>query len=283
MKTDAESLLKKAVKISSLPTVFNQINEAIEDPECSFLEIARLIGGDAVLSARLLRLANSSFFGFPSPIETITHAITVIGMAPLRDLVLATTVICQFRGMPQNGIDMNAFWRHSIACGLGARIIATYCHEPNVERYYVLGMVHDLGRLIFFMNLPDQVSRALEHCQARGELLYRMEGAAIGCGHAETGALLLRKWRLPERMQEAVCHHHHPSGARHYQLETSILHVADVIAHALKLGSSGDLLVPELDLKAWKRIGLPEGLLSSIINQMDHQFPDAIQMFLKEG
>lgn len=280
MKPDLEKLIKNSVQIASLPLIFEKINSAIEDPQCSFSEIAKIISGDTSLSVRLLKLANSSFFGLPFKIETITHAITIIGMAQLRDLVLATTIVNQFKGV--KGINMKSFWHHSVAVGLAARIIAIYRRESNAERYYVLGMLHDLGYLVMYLNSPDEANKNRELYETQKKLLYQVEREVMGFDHADVGGALLKVWRLPERMEEAVCNHHRPLSAARHSIEASIIHVADVIAHALELGSSGEKFVPPLDPKAWDLLQLPTSLLSSIVSQMNRQFSDAIAMFPTE-
>jgi len=279
MKQDVESILKQSIRIAPLPVIFNRINAAVEDPECSFAQIARIISVDAALSARILKLANSSLFGFPSQIETITHAVTVIGMAQIRDLVLATTVTDHFRKMPRDLIDMKSFWIHSIACGLASRIIATYRHESNVERYYVLGMFHDLGRLVLYLNFPEQAVEAQSQARSQEKLLFKLEQDVIGCDHAELGGALLKKWQLPESLREPVLFHHAPSQAVHFPVEAAILHAGDLIVHALGLGFSGDPFVPTLDPRAWEKVDLPSSLLPAIVGQMDRQLPEAVQMF----
>lgn len=277
MNPDLEKIIKGNVQIASLPLIFEKISSAIEDPQSSFSEIAKIISGDTSLSLRLLKLANSSFFGIPFKVETITHAITIIGMAQLRDLVLATTVVNQFKGV--KGINMNSFWQHSVAVGLAARIIAIFRRESNAERYYVLGMMHDLGHLVMYLNSPEAANKVRELYDADKEMLYQTEQATLGFDHAVVGGALLKVWRLPERMEEAVRYHHKPLSAAKYSMEASIIHIADIIAHSLELGSSGEKLVPPLDPKAWDLLQLPTSLLSSIVSQMNRQFPDAIEMF----
>ncbi len=280
LKQNAESVLDISDQITSLPSLFKQINKAVDDPESSLMDIAKLIGGDSVLSARLLQLANSSFFGFPSQIETITHAVTVIGMAQIRDLVLAVMVTNRFKHMSPELIDMKSFWFHSIACGLAARIIATYRHETNAERFYVMGMFHDLGRLILLLNFSDPVKDIALRIKEGKASLHQLESEVVGCDHAEVGGALLKRWKLPESLSEPVACQHDPSRAIHFPVEAAILHIADIIAHALMLGGSGDPFVPSLDPKSWKKIDLPVSLLPAIVNQVDRQFPTATQMFL---
>jgi len=282
MKHDVESVLDLSDQITSLPSLFKQINEAVDDPESSLLDIGKLISGDSVLSARLLQLANSSFFGFSAQIETITHAVTVIGMEQIRDLVLAVMVTSRFKHMPPELIDMKSFWFHGIACGLTARVIATYRHEPNVERFYVLGMFHDLGRLIFLLNFADQIQDIALRVKDEKASLHQLEREVIGCDHAEVGGALLKRWNLPESLSEPVACQHDPSRAVQCPVDAAILHLADIIAHALMLGRSGDPFVPPLDSKAWEKVDLPVSMLPAIVNQVDQQFPDATQMFLPE-
>ncbi len=279
MTITAKSLVDISSDISSLPTIFHQINQAVEDPEITFSEIARIISGDPSLSGRLLRLANSSFYGFSSRIETISHAITIIGMAQLRDLVLATTVVSQFKNVPSSIIDMESFWKHSVACGLTARIIAVYKKEFNTERYYVLGMLHDLGRLLMLLNIPDVVKDALNTCAAEKKLLFKTEMETLEFDHAEVGGELLKEWNLPSSLIEPVRYHHNPSAAPQFQMETAIVHTADLIVHALELGNSGDSFVPPLDPKAWDKIQIPSSLISNIVDQVNVQFPDVVRAF----
>ena len=116
MVTHPEDVVGMAGEMATLPVIFVRINEAVENPNSSFSEIAQIISGDSALSARLLKIVNSAFYGFSNKIETISHAITIIGTAQLRDLVLATAVIEKFQGLPSKNINMKSFWLHSISC-----------------------------------------------------------------------------------------------------------------------------------------------------------------------
>ena len=277
---DIEGLVDGAVQLGSLPTIFYQINEAVEDPECSFEEIGKVISQDSALCARLLRIVNSSFFGFSSKVETILHAVTIVGMAQLRDLALATAIISNFKGLKKNTVDMKSFWRHSIAVGLAGRVIGIYIKESNSERFYVLGLLHDLGRLLLYLSVPEEMNRVLEANEGEEGLLHVAEREILGCDHAEVGAELLRRWNLPDRLVEGVRYHHNPSSASQYPLEAAVTHVADIVAQALELGNSGERYVPPLDQKAWDTLGMPSSMLSSIVTQVDRQVDDLVEIFL---
>jgi len=276
---DLRVLIEQSPQISSLPTIFFRINEAVEDPECSFVEIGEIISGDPSLAARLLRIVNSSFFGFPSKIETITHAVTIVGMAELNDLALATTVVNQFKGIPKDLINMQKFWLHSVATGLAARIIAVYRREPNADRFYLMGMLHDLGRLVLFLNLSEQMQKVMSLYEKEG-LLHDAENQIMGADHAVVGGMLLEMWKLPEMLQEAVAFHHIPNQSPRYPGAAAIVHVADIIAHSMELGTCGERYVPPLNAKAWEILDLPPSLLPTIVEQVDRQTSEAMEMFL---
>lgn len=282
MATNAKDLVASTSQIASFPLIFYQINDAINDPETSFSEIATIVNGDAALSARLLKIVNSSFYGFPSKIETISHAITIIGTAQLRELVLATTVMTKFKGIKNSLVTMDSFWRHSIACGLAARIIATLKQEPNADRFYVMGLLHDIGRLVIFISLSEQAKNLVERPPADSKPLYLMEKEDLGFDHADVGKELLQAWKLPPGLEEAVANHHQPSRSSKFSIESVIVHVADIIANAMQLGSSGGRRVPPLEKSAWEQLDIPTSKLSDILSQVDVQFEDAIHMFSAE-
>jgi HD-like signal output (HDOD) protein len=272
-------LIDGPAQLGSLPTIFYQINEAVENPESSFSEIASIISKDSALTARLLKIVNSSYFGFSSKVETITHAITIVGMVQLRDLALATAIINSFKGIPKDTVNMHSFWQHSIATGLAGRVIGVYIKDANPERFYVLGLLHDLGRLLAYLALPEDMSRVLIK-YSHGGLLYQAEKEVLGWDHAEAGGRLLKEWNLPDALVEGVSCHHNPSKASRFPLEAAVTHVADILVQTMEFGNSGERYVPEIDNNAWKILGLPTSILSKVMEQVDRQVNDAVKVFL---
>lgn len=273
-----EDLIRGVVEVASPPTIYFLINGVINDPRCSVLDIAKIIGGDQGLTARLLRLANSPFYGFSSKIETITHAVTILGTQQIHDLVLATSVFNLFEKIPKELIDMESFWHHSIACGLVARMLATYRRESNVERFFVAGILHDIGRLLIYTKNPEVSLKILVRSRDTAELMHKVEREVMGFDHADVGGTLLRNWKLPLRIEEMVRFHHTPGLAQHFPVETAVIHVADIISHAMQIGTSGEHFVPPLDAGAWESVDLPVSILSQIVNQLDEQFTETIRM-----
>jgi putative nucleotidyltransferase with HDIG domain len=272
-----EEMVEDVSTIHSLPLFYSRLDEAINHPRSSISDIGKVISEDQGLTARILKLANSPLFGYFSKIETISQAVTIIGIQQVRDLALALSVMDVFAGIPKELMNMEQFWRHSVATGLTARLIATSQRDSNLERFFVAGILHDVGRLIMFIRLPELCMEMLEECRQNNRLLYQVEWERCLFDHAEVGGNLLRKWKIPPSVAEPVEHHHKCQRAEQYPRETSLLHLADVIAHALDLGSSGVIFVPQLDDKVWAGLNLSPFLLSSLIKQIDKTFTETVQ------
>ncbi len=275
-----KDLITGSTRVSSLPEIFMMINEVVNDPTSSFSDISRVVNLDPALSARLLKIVNSSFYSFPSNIDTVTHAISVIGTEQLHDLALATTILSTFKGIPDTIVNMNLFWRHSMGVAIIARNLAIHCRETNPERFFLAGILHDIGRLIILENLPEESKEIVSRQTEVGGIMWQIEREVLGFDHAEVGAALARAWKLPLSLEEIIGNHHNPARSKRYPLETTIIHLADIIAKAMELGTSGDIHVSPLDEKSWEQLKLPIGIFSALWNQVETQFNESIDVVL---
>lgn len=271
-------LLEGDVRLTTLPAVYLKINETIKKPSSSTQEIAEMIGKDTSLTARLLKLVNSSFYGYPTAIDSLPKAVSIVGTSQLSMLAFGIDLVDEFKDIPKGYIDMDSFWRHSLACGIVARLLATVRNIQTTERLFMAGMLHDIGRLVLYNYLPDEAVSILEEAAQRGELLYRAEEARLGKDHAEIGGQLLQIWRLPQSLENAVRFHHRPVESPN-GLEPALVHVADVVVKAMGVGSSGGDFVPPLDPKAWQQAGLPVKCLEPIAGQAERQLEEIFSLF----
>lgn len=278
-----EHMVQDVSTIHSLPMFYSQISEVIDHPRSSIGDVAKIISEDQGLTARILKLANSPLFGYFSKIDTITQAVTIIGVCQVRDLALALSVMDVFKGIPEDLVNMEQFWKHSIATGLAARLLATTQREANLERFFVAGILHDVGRLVMYVRVPDICLELLEESRATGRLLHLAERERFSFDHAEVGGTLLRRWKIPPSVAEPVGSHHNCAEATQYPREASILHFADIIAHALQIGNSGETLVPELDNAVWERLQLSCYLLPTLVKQLDDTFAQSSSVLLMGG
>ncbi len=271
-------LIRKNVKLTTLPAIFTRINEIIMKPSSSSHEIAALISKDTSLTARLLKIVNSAFYNYPSRIDSLSQAVSIVGTNQISMLALGIDIVDEFKNIPSGYITMGSFWRHSIACGIIARLIATTRNIQNTERLFVAGMLHDIGRLLVYHYTPHYALDILDEARDTDTILSEVEEAYLGGSHTEIGGQLFQLWKFPQSLENAVRYHHKP-GNSHNSLEPAIVHVADITAKALGIGSSGDQFVPTLDPAAWKQLGLSVNALEPIIDQADLQLEETFRLF----
>ncbi len=274
-----EKLVASVRTIGSLPDIYTRLNDVIRKPSSSARDIGLVLAEDPVLTARLLRLVNSSFYSLSTKVETVSKAVVLVGTNELRDLVLATTVLSMFDDVPEEHVNMEMFWRHSLACGLFAREIATKLRLVNPELFFVSGLLHDVGRLVIYMKLGKLAEEAMTRAGNTGELLYRVENDILGFSHAQVGAALIKAWNLPESHKRATEFHHGPWIPVY---EIAAVHIGDILANALQMGRSGETLVPGLIPEAWKFLGLSEDVLPAMVRSVRRQHKDAIDSILKK-
>ncbi len=283
-RVDIESLIKVDPGLASLPEVYYEFRRAVQGPDLDFERVERIILKDTSLTVRLLKIVNSAFYSFPSKIETISHAIGVIGTEQLSYLVLSTSVMDKFRGIPDDVLNMNSFWQHSIACGLVSKKLAEYKGEQSSEKYFIFGMLHDIGRLVMCMNIPKRNCEILIRSNSDNRAVHLIEAEELEFDHGQLGGALLRKWNLPEVYQEVVEFHHNPSHAILFPVEVAHCHLADIIANTLKLGCSGESEnIPELNEHAWAMARPPQEISMEVINdEVAAIFEDTAAVFLPQ-
>jgi len=278
----AETVAGHAKTLVSLPTIFFQIQRAINHPSSSSTDIAKALCTDQGLSARLLRIANSAFYGFPQRVESVDQAIRVIGTRQLHDLVLATVVLTQFRGVDAKLVTMKSFWQHSFACGIAARSLATLRRESNVEHFFVAGLLHDIGSLVLYQEFPQRAAVALEMHRRDKAALDEVERSVIGCDHGQVGAALMTLWKLPESYREVAANHHNPAGCRSPSMGTAVVHIADLLVGALALGGNGEAGLPRFCGEAWNAVALPPSDLGRVAEDVLSLLEETLRLFTEE-
>lgn len=279
-KINPAFILRNEIELASLPDIYIQIVDAIKNPRSSAAFVADIISNDMSLSAKLLRLVNSAFYGFPSQIDTLSRAVTIIGTNQLTTLALGVSVTTMFKDIPAGLIDMKSFWKHSIVCGIISRHIAGQIKNVSEERFFVAGLLHDIGRLVMLKSYPAHVKEALLQAGERKVLLCSVESELWGFDHAELAGELLKNWKFPSILEDSIHFHHAPRRARSI-LEPGIVHLADIMANALMIGNSGNRFVPPFDPEVWEMLGLSKSVIPMIVTQVDHQIDELMRIFFK--
>ena len=279
---DIEEIIQFDSGLASFPDVYYEFRRVIKKPDLDFDELERVILKDTNLTAHLLKIVNSAFYSFSSKIETISHATSIIGTEQLGYLVLSTVVMDKFKGIPQDVININSFWRHSIACGMVSKKLAEYKGEMNTERHFIFGLLHDVGRLVMCLKMPNRNWEILVRSDTECKPVHLVEMEELGFDHAQLGGVLLKKWNLPLIYQDVVKHHHNPNEASSFPYEAANCHLADIIANTLELGCSGESkIVPRLEEQAWIKACPPKDINMEIIrDEIEESFDETASAFL---
>lgn len=278
MPLKMESLLNDS--IASPPSLYLKLQKALANPETTYEEFANIISMDTGFSFRLLKIANSPFFGTQEKIDSISQAISVLGTKNLADLTIATLVVDKFKGIPKDILVMNSFWKHSIGCGLIAQGIAKLKHYPDKERYYMSGLLHNIGSLLLFKEAPEKSRMLIAEAKQDQKSLYSVENQYLEFDHAMLGGALLKKWRLPEMYVEAATFHNDPNTAIQFPQIAFTVHLADALAGEMELGYSGDPTPPAHVPNALKALSLSDEDIEGIKKNVKEQFDQMVELFL---
>jgi len=213
----AKELLQNNLTIPSLPTIVIEAERLLNDPKAGTKELGALIAQDAPITAKVLRIANSAYYGMAEPCVSTEQAAAVLGMRVLRNVLTQAAVINQFahlRGV--NGFDIDEIWRHSIATGHVCATLAKRCKTPlnlTPEEFYVCGLLHDLGKIVMLSSLGEDYIKVIQQAKQDGVPLQRAEDTEFGFNHTDVGSVVATRWNLPEDVARAIQFHHGPREA----------------------------------------------------------------------
>lgn len=279
MPSCAKDLADKEVQLASFPDIYFQIRDVLNDPSSTASHVADVVSKDSSLSVKLLRLVNSPFYGFPSRVDSITRAVTLVGSNELSMLALGVSVVQYFDNVPPELLDMRNFWMHSIACGVFARILASHKVGLSEERFFLGGLIHDIGRLVILKNAPECAAAALQLSLTRQDLLNEAEKEVMGFDHAAVAGRLMRLWQFPKALEEMVAWHHDPLNANNV-LDATLIHCADIFARSVWTGCKGTFYVPAMEPEAWEQLGISHNIIPTAFTQAEHLISDIYNTFL---
>jgi HD-like signal output (HDOD) protein len=266
-----QRLTKEKITLPEIPSIVFELNEVIANPLSSAEDIAQVVNRSPSLTALLLKIVNSPFYGFPSKIDKISLAVTLIGTREISGLALGISLVSLFNNIPKELLSMYSFLRHSLACGVLSRILAAHKSLPQTEQLFVSGLLHDLGRLILYSYFPRESHNLLSRARSSDTLLYQQENDYLGCNHTHLIKHLLQEWKLPMMLENNVFFHHNPCEAQQ-PVPATLVHLADIITNGLGIGTSGERFVPPLDHTAWENLGLSPTCFDLVTKQAIHQF-----------
>jgi HD-like signal output (HDOD) protein len=258
--------------------VFSQINRVINDPQASAYDVASIVSEDPGIAARILRMANSAYYGLPQPVSSIRQAIIILGTDALRSLVLSVSLMDAFATSPLEREYQDLLWRHSLATASAARLF--FCTRftagliRGCEEGFAAGLLHDIGKMILACYLPVERARVRSNPDYGTVEDHLVEQEVIGVTHADIGVCLAERWELPIILQAAIKNHHDLKVANpSHLLLAKVIHVADYLAHAAApTNLRGTGVLPSLDSRAFGEFRLDEQSLTELIAQVREDY-----------
>jgi putative nucleotidyltransferase with HDIG domain len=266
----ALSIIETIKEFSTLPTVYSSLIDVLNDPSATPQAVSDLIACDQASTSKVLKIVNSPFYGFSGQIETISRAVVVLGFNEIYNLILSSSIMDFFTGKESlSNFEPVEVWRHSIAVGIATKTLGRLAGHPNQENFFIAGVLHDIGKLVFFQYGEDEFSLALELCEREQKPISQVELKIFGIDHARIGALLAEQWRFPEPIINAIQYHGQGIIPGKFDFLTAAVHMGNILARALELGNGGDDFIPQpnrqvleiLNLKPGSLTGMAPGLL----------------------
>ena len=273
--TDLTRIIRRVEDLPTLPRIVLKITELVNNPKSSAKDLAGVVTDDQVLTARLLKFVNSSFYGFPQNISTVTDAIVLLGFDAIRNLLLTTSMFDLFSNKnKENELRREKMWDHSLGCAVAAKVIGDHMRYDDPEELFVSGLLHDIGKIVEMLFLPDDFARVVSMVENKNILMVEAEDHVLGYTHADVGRLLAERWNLPSKLVNVIAYHHQPGLAGRFSQEAAIVHLADILCRAMNMGSGGDNKIPPLDKNAWETIQLKLSAIEPIMKETENQFRD---------
>lgn len=222
--------VQSIIQLPALPTIAMEVVEMVDNPKTSASTLGKLISTDQALTAKVLKIANSPFYGFPKKISTIDFAIIVLGYDALKEIVISISLVSSLQKKSDTHFDAKSFWDHSIASGVLARRLARDLGYRVSGEVFVGGLLHDMGISVIHRYFKNEYKRIIEIARETDLNFIEAEESVLGVTHAEVGGWLAERWNLPDHLVEAIAHHHTPGKADRNLELVALIHCADVFA-----------------------------------------------------
>ena len=280
-----EKLIERSGKLGSLPAIVYKVFEVMDESKSTATKIGKVINEDPALTARLLKLVNSPFYGFTAKVDTVYRAVALIGHKELRSVVVAASAMNVFDGIPSELVSMEDFWKRSLGIAVTARVLAAFKREAEIERFFIAGLLHDIGSLLMYIKLPDEMAQVLQLERTDGVERVRAEKDIIGYDHTEVGGGLLKKWNLPPQICGSVRYQLAPMEAPEKEQRGAwlIRLASEVVAKHLVQNpedASEEEALEGIDVSIWQANKLDPVLLAKILEKSRQQFESSKNILL---
>ncbi len=266
-------------KMPALSPTVSKVMKTCRNPDASPADLTRIISMDPVLMGKIISLINSAYYGFSQKIASLPHAIIMLGINTIKNLVLSTAILSNVNRLEhEQALDMDFFWQHSLSVGVTAKLLAEKrgVRQSLQESYFVAGLVHDIGKIPMNNRLPVIYTQALEQAEQMKESLYRAEKKVVGIDHAAMGALIAEKWRLGEDILDTIRYHHDLAAYQgEYEEIVMTVSLSNYIANTLAMGFSGDRFPEKMSTECLHRLHIPPADFKEVAGAVNDELKKA--------
>ncbi len=282
-------------KVAALPTisaVANQINLAVKNESLTTTALGEIISRDPALTTKVLKLANSAYYGLMREVDTLPRAITVLGFETIKNLALTVSVFHAFCTREGRQIDLKGLWHHSLGTAVAAKAICARSlplirDETMMEEAFLCGIIHDMGKIALTQCLPSEMAQVFERMRETGRPQYEIEKEIIGFSHQRAGQALADVWNFPEEYLKVIKQHHTPKVAATTAPRTAhlirVVYIGNKITKAMHLGESTDPLIVKLTPEDLKPLGISNKILTEIINTIKTDYHTLLEQWTYES
>jgi Predicted signal transduction protein len=260
--TEYKGRLLQVQSLPALPATLDEINRIMESPDVTTEQISRVISYDQALAAKVLRMVNSPIYGFPGRISSLHHGLTLLGFNVIRGIILSTAVFDAMNSA------MAGLWDHSVGCSLACSQIARAVGKKNPEEYATAGLLHDLGKAVFSLQIPEAKKEVDALVEELDISFYEAESRVLGFSHDRINRWLTNHWNLPLVLKEGMVFHHNPAAAEFYPDVAAIVHLGDFYTRVYQCGFGGDLGVNAVDPRSLKLLGLNQFKVEELLDSI---------------
>ncbi len=237
-----QRISESVLNLPTLPTIHARLLELVDHPKATAQLLGSLIREDQSLTARLLKMCNSAYYGLSVEVESVDRAIVLLGFDTVREMSLGISVIDQFDKVGGRGsLDLTKFWEHSAMVALSAKNIAKEWFPEVAKEAFLAGLLHDVGKLILIQYLEGEFGDILIEADLGDDFLFEIEMKKLGTHHGEIGFWLARKWNFPKAVSECIRFHHYPEKSSKHSKLVAVVCLANLITQEMKLGFGGNV------------------------------------------
>lgn len=280
----ATALVQGMVDLVPLPQAYVRIRQAVDDPDSDLRDLAGIVSSDPALAGRVLRLVNSAYLGLMAPIDSIDHAVRVLGMRQIHDMALATSAVGSLSRLRGDLYDIQGFWRLSVYSAACARELARRVGLPAPERLFLCGLLHNIGSLVIAHEMPEACAETSARARELGRPYYELQRERLDFDYAEVSAELLRHWNLSVGLVLPVMLHTRviDNLAAEDQPDAAVVSIAATTARAVTWQSEHSEPVPEYDTGALALTGIDAASIDTLMSQVDEEVTEALDILLPD-